>query len=860
MVQTFVTRLLIALAAVPCSFLLPRFAVAASPDGDQAPSPSATPADQVRIAKDFKVELLYNVPKDDQGSWVSMCVDPKGRLILSDQYGGLFRVTPGKAPADTKVEPLDVKIGHAQGLLYAFDSLYVMVADDKPFTRGFYRVRDTNGDDKFDSVELLRKLDGGGEHGPHAILLAPDGKSLMCVIGDQTKLTELAGSRVPPIWSEDHLLPRMPDGRGFMAGVLGPGGCIYQVDPDGKNWTIYTTGYRNEYDAAFHRNGDLFTYDADMEWDIGTPWYRPTRVCLSQSGVDYGWRNGTGKYPVWYADTVPPVLDIGPGSPTGVTFGYGAKFPAKYQEALFICDWSYGKLYAIHLEPNGAGYKARREEFAAAQPLPLTDIVINPSDGAMYFAVGGRKTQSGLYRVTYVGSEPTTALTAEPKLTDLQQLRRKLESFHGRQDPAALDVAWPNLGHADRLIRAAARAAVEAQPVKEWQDRALAEQPPQQWITALIALVRASQRDEFHRKPTDPPADPKLQGKVLAALERIDFLTLTLVQQLEYLRAYDLTFTRLGRPSDDAASALAGRLEPLFPAKSRELNSMLAELLIYLQSPTVAPKAVALLSSAPSQEEQIDLAKSLRVLKVGWTPELRRQYFQWFHRATGYRGGASFALFVEHIRKEAVANLPPDEVAALKDVIEAKPTTGPTNPQAAFASVLKGRSVVKNWTVDDLAPKLTKPLTGRDFERGRQMVGAVGCFACHRFGNEGGAVGPDLTGVAGRDSPRDLLESIVLPSKEVSDQYQQVVFVMKKGTPVTGRIVNLSGNDYRVMVNMYEPGELTKVDARQVKEVRPSKLSPMPEGLLNVLREDEILDLLAYLLSGGDRASPMFAK
>ena len=851
MMRLFIVALATALSTQP--------RVATAQGADDATTPSATPADQVRIAKGFKVELLYNVPKDDQGSWVSMCVDPKGRLIVSDQYGGLFRITPGQSPADTKVDRLDVKIGNAQGLLYAFDSLYVMVADDKPFTRGFYRVRDTDGDDQFDKVELLRKLEGGGEHGPHAILLAPDGKSLFCVIGNQTKMTELAGSKVPPIWSEDHLLPRMPDGRGFMAGVLGPGGCIYQVDPDGKDWTLYTTGYRNEYDAAFHRNGDLFTYDADMEWDVGTPWYRPTRVCLSQSGVDFGWRNGTGKYPVWYADTVPPVLDIGPGSPTGVTFGYGAKFPAKYQEALYICDWSHGKLYAVHIQPDGAGYKATREEFASAQPLALTDLVINPADGAMYFAVGGRKTQSGLYRVTYVGDEPTTAVAAGAQLTELQQLRRKLEAFHGRHDPAALDEAWPHLGHADRFIRAAARAAVEAQPVKTWQERALAEQgPPQERITALIALVRASQRDEFHRKPTDPPVDPALQGKVLAALERIDFASLTLPQQLEHVRAYGLTFTRLGRPSDAAAGAVAARLEPFLPGKSRELNSMLAELLVYLQSPTVAPKAVALLSSAPTQEEQIDLAKSLRMLKAGWTPELRRQYFQWFNRATGYRGGRSFELFVANIRKDAVANLPPGEAEALKDLIDAKPVA--TKPQEAFASVLKGRELVKNWTVEDFSPHLNKPLTGRDFERGRTMAGAVGCFACHRFGNEGGAVGPDLTDVAGRFSPRDLLESIVLPNKEVSDQYQQVVLVLKKGTPVTGRIVNLSGNEYRVMVNMYEPGDLTNVDARQVKEVRPSKLSPMPEGLLNLLREDEVLDLLAYLLSGGNRESPMFAK
>src|SRR3954451_15155663 len=82
-------------------------AVLLSISSASAQDAAATPANQVRIAKDFKVELVYNVPKDSQGSWVSMCVDPKGRLIVSDQYGGLFRITPGKQPGDTKVEPLD---------------------------------------------------------------------------------------------------------------------------------------------------------------------------------------------------------------------------------------------------------------------------------------------------------------------------------------------------------------------------------------------------------------------------------------------------------------------------------------------------------------------------------------------------------------------------------------------------------------------------------------------------------------------------------------------------------------------------------------------------------------------------------
>ena len=90
-----------------------------------------------------------------------------------------------------------------------------------------------------------------------------------------------------------------------------------------------------------------------------------------------------------------------------MTFGYGAKFPAKYQDALYALDWSWGKLYAVHLKPDGSSYTATKEEFVTGAPLPITDAIIHPGDGAMYFTIGGRRVQSGLYRVTYVGDEST---------------------------------------------------------------------------------------------------------------------------------------------------------------------------------------------------------------------------------------------------------------------------------------------------------------------------------------------------------------------------------------------------------------------------------------------------------------------
>src|SRR6516225_8820385 len=323
-----------------CTFLLVAAALgkeerekAGKKDGSASKEPAATPAKALQVMKDFKAELLYSVPKDKQGSWVNMCVDPKGRLIVSDQYGPLYRITPstltlpspprggegrvrgdGK-PEETKVEKLDLTLGGAHGLLWAFDSLYVMVNETVRLEGvrpkgGLHRVRSHDGGDTFEQPEFLHEVQGQGEHGAHAVLLAPDGNSLYVVCGDAAKMVSpLAGSRVPKLWGEDHLLPRMRDGNGFMAGVLGPGGCIYKVDPDGKNWELISTGYRNQFDAAFNRYGDLFTYDADMEWDINTPWYRPTRVCLAACGSEFGWRNGAGKWLPYYADSLPAIFN-----------------------------------------------------------------------------------------------------------------------------------------------------------------------------------------------------------------------------------------------------------------------------------------------------------------------------------------------------------------------------------------------------------------------------------------------------------------------------------------------------------------------------------------------------------------------
>ena len=562
-------------------------------------TPGVPTPEQLSLANGFKAELLHVVPKGEQGSWVALTEDHKGRLIASDQYGHLYRITPPKIGDDASkiyIEKIDVPIGHAQGLLWAFNSLYVVVNGGgiAGHGSGLYRVIDTNGDDKLDKVETLKKINGSGEHGPHDVILTPDKKNLYVVAGNHTQLpAKLDAKRNPSALEEDLLLPRQPDARGHARTIRAPGGWVCKVSPDGKKWELISSGYRNAYGLALNGHDELFTFDADMEWDYGTPWYRPTRVNHVVSGSEYGWRTGTGKWPSHYPDSLPPAIDIGPGCPTGAEFGTGANFPRRYQDALYILDWTFGTIYAVHLTPDGASYTGTRETFVAGKPFPVTDLVFH-SDGAMYFAIGGRRTQSALYRVTWAGGDiaekaPTQAGKDAAKL---RKLRKRLEAFHGRRDPKAVEAAFKHLGHEDRFIRYAARIAIENQPVGEWETKVLNAKNADTIITGVIALARSSSVD---------------LNDMLKKLMSLDLAKLSERQKLDLTRAYALAFIRMGEPADkNLAKRLVASLDSQYPAKGADLNRELSQLLVFLKAPSVIGKTLAMMDTKVESTMVVD--------------------------------------------------------------------------------------------------------------------------------------------------------------------------------------------------------------------------------------------------------------
>ncbi len=423
-----------------------------------------------------------------------------------------------------------------------------------------------------------------------------------------------------------------------------------------------------------------------------------------------------------------------------------------------------------------------------------------------------------------------------------------------------------HLGNPDRFIRYAARVALEHQDVKLWQNKVLAETNPEALITGAVALARQG--------------DKSLEPKLLGALDKLDFGSLTETQQLELIRAYQLVFIRMGEPTPPVEGKLASKFDAFFPSKSDILNRELASLLVYLKAPGIAGKILKemeggdksaaedmseLLARNPGyggtivqmmknrpEATNIHYAFVLRNLKTGWTSAQRVAYFRWLNKARGWSGGASYQGFINNIDKEAYDNATDVDRLAVEAAGARKPT--------AIKELPKPKGPGHDWTLPELLSASSKAQTGRNFANGQRAFAAARCVLCHRFAGEGGATGPDLTQAAGRFGFKDMVEATIEPSKVISDQYRASSIATTNGKVYTGRIVGESPSSLTILVDPEDSTKVVEIPRKEIDENEPSKTSIMPEKLLNPLNRDEVLDLFAYILSRGNKNDPMFKK
>ena len=766
----------------------------------------------------FEIEKIRDAGEGED-SWISLAIDPKGRLIIGKEQKGLLRLTlSDNGDEVVAAETIEDTLKECRGLVWSGDTLYAHANNSK----ALYSLRDKDGDDRFEEVTLIQSTEGGTGHGRNDLAL--HGGRVYVITGDDVQVPAESPRRARP----EHGAPKEL------------GHSIQQTTIDGKvRWEAMNRGLRNPYGIDFNPDGEAFTYDADNEGDVGLPFYRPTRINHLVSGANYGWhqeRGNTRSFPVYAPDTVPTTYDVGRGSPTGVKFGTRSHFPSPWKESLFALDWAYGRIVAIHLTPNGSSYLGSGEVFLEGRPLNVTDLDFD-EDGAMWFITGGRKTNSTLYRIRYTGEKKSAVSEVGEQAREssrfsaaAREVRKRLERFHGRIDPAAVAEVWPYLGDPDPWIRNAARVALEWQPVDQWRARALAGTAETGGLMAMLALARAG--SDGDRREVSKAVSKLTVGN---RASRIGKLTLMRIHELAG-----------APPTADERIMVAKHLLALLPDLSLAVHRELARGLIATEAPEALDSALERLASSTDQMERLHFLEALSEAKSGWEPEKRTRIFAALAHAKRFSYGDRFMLpFFQGLEQAALSSVGDKSEA---EVLATLLSGDPAEEEVSSAA----RPFVKHWTMEDFPAD--EVVSAPDRTNGRVLFSAVLCSKCHVCGTSGRPVGPDLTTVASRFNRRDLIESIIDPSKVVADVHRNVIVTKTDDSVLQGRIVQ---NDFResrltLSVNPFAPSELVTVPKGEIRTWEESLISPMPPALIDSLSKEEINDLLGFLSAGGN--------
>ncbi|MCH5378233.1 MAG: FeoA domain-containing protein, partial [Planctomycetes bacterium] len=388
-----------------------------------------------RVGPQFEVESLLG--NDRTGSLIALTFNEFGHIIASREGGELLLIHDSdgdQKPDSVRIYSDLVKDCHGILCLNGF----VFVTGEGPDGRGLYRLRDSDRDGRLEEVRTLVKFaSDDSEYGPHGLTLGSDGY-LYVVAGSHAGVPENVEDSSPyrDYYEGDIVSPRQEDPDQQHAGIRAPGGTILRLDVNAEHIQLLAGGLRNAYDLAFNREGELFTRDSDMEADLGTPWYQSTPLLHVLAGAEFGWRSGWAKWPEYYVDQVPAILDTGRGAPTGMAFYRHYIFPEEYHDAMFVADWANGEIAVVRLKPNGATYSANSEVFLEGDSLSVSDLEIGP-DGYVYFVTGGRGTVGGLYRVKSKGMPPKGATELGTGLNAAIR-QPQLDSAWSRQKIAAI--------------------------------------------------------------------------------------------------------------------------------------------------------------------------------------------------------------------------------------------------------------------------------------------------------------------------------------------------------------------------------------------------------------------------------------
>ena len=517
-----------------------------------------------------------------------------------------------------------------------------MVNAGGKFKSGLYRVRDTNGDDRLDKVELLRESRATASTARTPSSSAPTASRSTSSPATRPGRSSSTARWCRANWGEDQLLPR--DARRHAAScatrppraAASTGSTPTASTGSWCRWAIATpTTSPSTATATCSPTTPTWSGTSTL------PWYRPTRVCHAVSGSR-----------VRLARRLGQVADLLPRQPAPD----GQRRPRlAHRRDLRLRRQVPGEVpggpvslrlelrQALRRPPDARRARPTRASSRSSSPArrcPLTDIVVNPNDGAMYFTIGGRQD--------HVGPLPRDLRRAANRRPRARPITRGAEARghapHARsiprpRRPEAVATAWPYLGHPDRFIRYAARVAIEWQDPATWQERALSETDAPAALTALLALARQGDRS--------------LQGRLLEALDRLDWERLTDSAEARPAARLQPGLHPDGRPRRRHGRAHDRAVRPPLPGPGPDAERRA------LQDARLPEGARRRRQDAGPAGRGADPggADRLRPRPAGLEdrldpPSCASAYFSWFVKAADYRGGASFELFLKHIKED----------------------------------------------------------------------------------------------------------------------------------------------------------------------------------------------------------------
>jgi putative heme-binding domain-containing protein len=935
----------------------------------------------------FSIERVN--PPDRNDSYVVITFDSQGRLVVSkEQDFPRYLIDNDKDGVFESEKVISDKIRNCQGLWFDGPTLYgscVLVeaaqelAAKAPPAGGrggggggggnrpaaIVKLDDTTGDGVMDTMETLGLAGGIQEHGPHAIRRRPDGGISVIVGNNETIVDSAVDLKSPVLGDKDaQFLPYFANfGTSAREGAHS---AIFDWNPTTRKFRVFSGGNRNAYDYGYNIAGEAFLFDSDMEWDIGLPWYREVRTAHQILNGNYGYKNGSGKYPPYYIDSLPPVRDVGRGSPVGVEFYTSYAYPREFFDNLFEADWSRGRLLYTALTPDGATYTARndRAEFVHGEPFNITDVEVGP-DGLMYFTTGGRNTTGGLWRLRYKGAVPATpdmsgilAVVRQPQPysswgwaaiervktsmgagfgAELEKLARNGSAAsmdraravyemqrHGAPPSAALLTAlsadkdagvraaavfvagvqgeavkavaasglkdrdpvvrrraaeaivrmgqspdkpslapvadiYALLNDADRFVRWAGRIAIEHTARAEWKDRVLSETNPLGALEGMLAWVRTANGESLQ-----PVLDKQLAMLKVASLSADN--------RLRLYRGLMYTTTEIkGGLSASQREQLNSLIINQFPAQDERINRELALMLGYAGQPAAIPKLLAAMPKGNEKQElQLHYLYGLRMIKQGWTPDLKTQLAEVLGRASKWRGGAQFinfvgqffdsvaALYATDAERQLLYEKAPDfaplteqELADIKARQAAAAAGrggggggrgGPANPVAARTA---GRVLSRQEMLEET---VYQPQQVLDETAGRKVFEAS-CASCHRFGSLGsdhGLASLNLSASPLRSSKHALLEAIFFPNRKLAPEHETTAIETTDGKTINGLLLRETGQSVSILT---QAGTATDIAKAQIKSRRKTKTSIMPDSLADTIDRVSMRNLAAFLVA-----------